>query len=47
MKRSRLSERKFREVLRAFYADIIAKDTATLTGIGHCTIRYLVPEVKS
>ena len=38
MKRSHLSERKFREILKAFCIDITAKDTMDLTGISRYTL---------
>jgi transposase len=46
MQRSRLSERKFREILKAFCIDITAKGTMDLTGISRYTINKLFSRVR-
>ena len=45
-RRSRLSERKFREIVRCFAVDMSASDTARLTGISIRSINTIFPKIR-
>ena len=47
MKRSRISEAKFRQVIRLFSLDIEAKKTAVLTGLNRNTINAIYHKIRS
>ena len=46
IKRSRISEKKFREILRYFSLDIEAKKTSELTGISRPTINKIYAQIR-
>ena len=47
LKMTHISERKFREIVRGFAADLTAQDVADLIGISRNTITIVHPFVKT
>ena len=45
-KNSHISEKKFREIIKYFAADLTAKTTANLTNVNYCTVKIIYQKIR-